>query len=317
MHVRMNPIGAGRLIARYLDVVIRGAQRIVDDVIVGMKLVVRGAVVFSGIPGGIAPAVIEKRGQNEVAVDGDRRRRRGVGGGRNNQPMGVQIGRVEGEQGVVVDLLDRRWGQDGQVVDQSDLQIVARLQREPESAVGADGARIVRAGVSFGRTPAYRVKPARRDETPDREALDHAGLRNHQQVEHAVGACEDRRIDEIARTARRRYSHSHRQSHESDQQIFADWIGLFPHLCLQPMLFYMWLDITTPSRLILRVPCDTKATSHRVGARACEISAAFLIADGRKVPLQKSPADSGARGLGRPWPLCPDVSLLPAVRTGW
>ena len=88
-------------------------------------------------------------------------------------------------------------------IDEPDLQFVARLQREPDAAVGTDRAGIVRAGIAFRRAPTDRVEPARRDEARNSEALDHARLRNHQEVEHAVGAGEDRRLDDISRTARR------------------------------------------------------------------------------------------------------------------
>ena len=111
-------------------------------------------------------------------------------------------------------------------IDEPDLQFVARLQREPDAAVGTDRAGIVRAGIAFRRAPTDRVEPARRGETLESKAGDRAGLRNHQEVEQAVGAGEDRRIDDIARTARRHDPHRHQQSRKGDQRILAEWTHL-------------------------------------------------------------------------------------------
>lgn len=113
MHMRMDRICAARLVARNVDVVIGGAQWLVDDVIMSVQPVVRAGIVFGRIGRWIAAVVIEKRGEDEVAINGKRGRHRGVGRSRNDQSVGMQIGRVQGRQRIVVDALDRRRRHDG------------------------------------------------------------------------------------------------------------------------------------------------------------------------------------------------------------
>lgn len=212
MNMRMEPVQAGRMIFRDFDPVI---HRVHYDRPVLMRLW-RGHAV-----GGI-----EYRYENIVPnawVRGCRRSRR------NKKTVHVQIGRVEVEIGParisrVPELcrVDLR-----QLIDQSDLKCIALLQRETNAAVVGYCAGSRRTAIAARRSSADLVNPAegiyggasvRRRE---RNARDRFRLGDHQDVEHAVLACEARRLGQHgeSRFFRARQTNQHAHCAEPHMEI--------------------------------------------------------------------------------------------------